>query len=197
MIKAKAMDADSYRDFEIKENICLGKVGLKHKGKQGKYKIDKKFHLDFGSIGVDIQSIYAKDNYIPTRTKNRREEDKLAREPVCNPRLSRHHKAKEKKIKFPKSIEKNENFSKGKIVQNSQKKKFYSLSRQLLAGRISKKLVEFSRGDKKHQSESFSRSFRRKRSEGGGRRENNSFVLERRHSRERRNASMDGSKIMR
>ena len=174
--------------------IVIGKAGG---SKIHQYKKINKFHMDFKNIGVDFHSIYAKDNYIPTKISRMRDEECLARNPLGNPRITRHKKCKEKKISFPESFRRISKSKKNrkKSKDNPEKKKFYSLSRQLLAGRFSKKLDEFSKGDKKHQSQSFSRSFRRKNSEGGRRRENNSFVLERRYSKERRVLSTDISKI--
>jgi len=204
MIKAKGLDGqNSYRDFQFQGEI--GNPGkdqnfLKENcenvqiRKLSQYKKVKKFHLDFGSIGVDIHSIYAKDNYIPTKI-SKRKQNEFGRDPVRNPRLSRHEKDKGKKILFPKTSFRQEKNERRNSKKKCEKKKFYSLSRQLLAGRISKKLDEFSKGDKKKQSESFSRSFRRGKK---SRRETNSFVLERRASRgDKRNVSLDCGKMMR
>ena len=208
---------------EISKNdqnsVDLGEKGvIGHGNRLNKYQKIKNFHLDLNKTGLDLTTIYEPLDRKKTLRRSQKGSSRSRSQEAANkrtgdPRLSRYKNSRQKKIKFPKKIlskKLSRKHSKKSThcqseAQWSRDRKYYSISRQLLAGRVAKKLVEFSRDDEQKQRiSSLSRSFGRpdadcdslgggkrgavcvgkgRRRRGKGRKENRSFVLERRGSR--------------
>lgn len=125
----------------------------KQSGKKIKKKSQKKFHLNFSNMNMNLKSIYSQDNFLHKKHNN----DSMIEDGPCagQPRITRNNDVKgEKIIKFP-LLDK-----KKKKSKSQRDGRYYSVSRQLLVGRVARKLVEIGQKGRRHKkSNSLSRSF--------------------------------------
>lgn len=176
-MKKKIFENDNGKSEIFCEENCEKKNFVKEN-------LKKKFHLNFNTItNMNIKSIYSQEKSSKVKEKNSRKNSFEDSSCAGQPRITRNYEAKgDKKIKFPK-FEKNQNFEKMKKIakkknyenfhekkifqdeedkENEDKKRYYSVSRRMIAERVARKLVEFGRDERRNRhkkSSSLSRSF--------------------------------------
>ena len=93
MVRAKVMEGSNTELYREYENCT----------RLNKYQKMKNFHIDFGKMGMDINSIYSQKYQIATKKKLHEDSERdIVNRNDGQPRISRHKKSKQKKIMFPK-----------------------------------------------------------------------------------------------